>query len=191
MFAAYEHILFLLTFLPFCPVCNCSKNSSFNTFIYLLHFRSMLGVFKRKHYQNDFINKQFLLNRKISKQIFESAKKNSKLPLENAISKVPVEGFSSERQQVQIVPQQIGAICESKNTKFLNNIARNGVTFDKNSLEQKHIVPPKQKQEAIDDSNVIIKDSSNINAEVTQKVINSTLKKSSKKALHHRTVYDF
>ena len=144
----------------------------------------MFGLRRRKH-DSSFMNTKFLLNRNVCRQKFESPPDNKQYPLEQHLHKFPVETFSNESESVEIIPEQIGPIVETANSKAITDIAR-GINNGDSLVGGKTSVAITQQKGAIDDMYTLTKDQNEISAKVGPKLVQTELSKSDR--YPHKTI---
>lgn len=115
------------------------------------------------------MNTQFVLNKNIERLTLENEKNKDKMEIEKNMHKFPVEQFSSETQALEIKSENIDKIDESKNSSFINNMAKG---FDGKHLQTNQAdIAPKIQQAAIDNLYTLQRDKLEINPHVEQKLI--------------------
>ena len=131
-----------------------------------------------------------MLNRqRHTTQTFEEPKDSETLPLEKKLVKFPVENFSDQASGVEIVEPVIKPLVETSNSKIVNEISK-GIKADDVCSNKNH-VPEPTKKDPLDNNYIVTKPNNCINPEVGQKLLHTSIKKSSKKSKKHLTVYDF
>lgn len=149
----------------------------------------MFSLRKRKH-SKKFMDNKFMLNRQShTSQTFEEPKDTQTLPLEKKLVKIPVQNFSDQATGVEILEPVIKPFVETSNSKIVNEISK-GIKSDDLSSNKNH-VPEPTKQDPLDNTYIVTKRTNCINPQVDQKLLHTSVKKSSKKSKKHLTVYDF
>lgn len=149
----------------------------------------MFSLQKRRHSKH-FMDNRYMLNRQTNtSQTFEEPKDSQTLPLEKKLVKFPVEHFSDQVSGVDIIEPVIKPLVESSNSKIVNDISK-GIKAEDICSNKNH-VPEPIKKDPIDNNFIVTKTNHCINPEVGQKLLHTSIKKSSKKSKKHLTVYDF